>query len=219
MTRSKNHWILRLVKCGLGLTAACSAGSALAADVSLASGSAPTDDAGLVEIVVTAERREESLQKTSVALQVLSAQELQNAGVVQMQDLSTIVPGLQIGQGGAATQIYIRGVGDLGTTPITNPAVATNLDGVYVARPQAVDGHFFDIARVEVLKGPQGTLYGRNASGGAINIITTRPSLEGFGGYGDVEFGNYSEVLAEGAVNLPLSSEIALRISAQDGES
>jgi iron complex outermembrane receptor protein len=176
---------------------------------------APADDGTLAEIVITAERREETLQKSSVALQVVSQAELQNAGVVQMRDLTTVVPGLQIANGGAATQIYIRGVGDFGSTPITNPAVATNLDGVYIARPQGVEGNFFDIARVEVLKGPQGTLYGRNASGGAINIITARPSLDEFGGYGDIEFGNYNKVLAEGAVNLPVTAEFALRASAQ----
>jgi len=116
---------------------------------------APADDGTLAEIVITAERREETLQKSSVALQVVSQAELQNAGVVQMRDLTTVVPGLQIANGGAATQIYIRGVGDFGSTPITNPAVATNLDGVYIARPQGVEGNFFDIARVEVLKGPR----------------------------------------------------------------
>jgi iron complex outermembrane receptor protein len=221
MTRINNtHWFHRLLCCSLGVTIALSASSGLAAtdadaDAEAGAGSAAPSDVGLTEIVVTAERREESLQKTSVALQVLSAAELQNAGIVQMRDLSTLVPGLQIGNGGAASQIYIRGVGDFGSTPITNPAVATNLDGVYIARPQGVEGNLFDIARVEVLKGPQGTLYGRNASGGAINIITARPSLEGLSGYGDVEFGNFNEVLAEGAVNLPVNAEIAIRASGQ----
>lgn len=217
MTRNdKNHWILRLLGCAVGFALAYGAGCAAAeAGAESAMGSATPDTGGLTEIVVTAERREESLQKTSVALQVLSPTELQNAGIVQMRDLSTVVPGLQIGNGGSATQIYIRGVGDFGSTPITNPAVATNLDGIYIARPQGVEGNLFDLARVEVLKGPQGTLYGRNASGGAINIITSRPSLDGIGGYGDVEFGNYNEVLAEGAINLPLSAVIALRASAQ----
>ena len=149
--------------------------------------SAEASDSTLTEIVVTAQRREESLQKTSLALQVVSAAELADAGVIQVRDLGAVVPGLIISQGGAATQIYIRGVGDFGSTPITNPAVAFNLDGVYVARTQAVEGSLFDIARVEVLKGPQGTLYGRNASGGAINVITNAPSLSTFGGYGEVE--------------------------------
>jgi iron complex outermembrane receptor protein len=178
--------------------------------------SAESSESSLTEIVVTAERREESLQKTALALEVVSPQALADAGVMQVRDLGAVVPGLIVGQGGAATQIYIRGVGDFGSTPITNPAVAFNLDGVYVARTQAVEGNLFDIARVEVLKGPQGTLYGRNASGGAINVITNQPSLAGFGGYGEIEAGNFGEVMVDGALNLPLSSEVALRASIQD---
>jgi iron complex outermembrane receptor protein len=176
----------------------------------------PADTAALAEIVVTAQRREESQQKTSLALQVLSSQELADAGVVQVRDLTSVVPGLEIGQGGNATQIYIRGVGDFGATPITNPAVAFNVDGVYVARSQAVEGNMYDIARIEVLKGPQGTLYGRNASGGAINVITNKPSLDAFGGYGELEVGNYGEVMVNGAVNLPVNSQFAVRASVQD---
>jgi iron complex outermembrane receptor protein len=177
---------------------------------------APAETAMLEEIVITAQRREESQQKTSLALQVLSSKELADAGVVQVRDLSSVVPGLEIGQGGNATQIYIRGVGDFGATPITNPAVAFNVDGIYVARSQAVEGNMYDVSRIEVLKGPQGTLYGRNASGGAINVITNKPSLDGFGGYGELEVGNYGEVMVNGAVNLPVSSQFALRASIQD---
>ena len=157
------------------------------------------------EIVVTAQRREENLQKTSVPVDVLSGDELRNANVLRVTDLSAAVPGLQVGQGAGPTQIYIRGVGDFGSTPINNPAVAANIDGVYVARSQALEGNFFDVARVEVLKGPQGTLYGRNASGGAINIITNRPSFDAVSGYGDVEVGNYSMREFQGALNLPVS--------------
>ncbi|MDP9083404.1 MAG: TonB-dependent receptor [Pseudomonadota bacterium] len=176
---------------------------------------AETISDSLAEIVVTAQRREENLQKTSLALQVVSSKQLEDAGVTRVRDLTTVVPGLEIGQGGASTQIYIRGVGDFGSTPITNPAVAFNVDGIYIARSQAVEGNLFDVARVEVLKGPQGTLYGRNASGGAINVITNRPKLNSFDGYGELEVGNFGEVHTEGAINLPLSDQVALRGSFQ----
>src|SRR5687767_2044506 len=145
----------------------------------------PADDAGeeadeaIATIIVTAERREESLQDLSLAIQVLTAEELERANLTQIHDLNTLVPGLQIGSGGNAPQIYIRGVGDFAASALSNPAVAVNIDGVYVARPQAVNSLFYDLARIEVLKGPQGTLYGRNASGGAINLISNRPSLTG----------------------------------------
>jgi iron complex outermembrane receptor protein len=175
----------------------------------------PGGDAVIQEIVVTAQRREENLQKTSVPVDVLAGEELRNANVLKVTDLSATVPGLQVGQGAGPTQIYIRGVGDFGSTPINNPAVATNIDGVYVARTQALDGNFFDVARVEVLEGPQGTLYGRNASGGAINIITNRPSFDAVSGYGDVEAGNLSLREFQGALNLPVSSDFALRLAGQ----
>ena len=176
---------------------------------------AETSSESLTEIVVTAQRREENLQKTSLALQVVSSKQLEDAGVTRVRDLTTVVPGLEIGQGGASTQIYIRGVGDFGSTPITNPAVAFNVDGIYIARSQAVEGNLFDISRVEVLKGPQGTLYGRNASGGAINVISNRPQFDSLGGYGEIEGGNFGEVRTEGAINLPLNGQVALRGSFQ----
>lgn len=170
---------------------------------------------GLEEIVVTAQRREENLQKTSLALQVVSAQELKESGLTDVGTLEAVVPGLQVGMAGATPQIYIRGVGDLSATPITNPAVALNADGVYIAKTIAAGGSMFDLERVEVLKGPQGTLYGRNASGGAINFIANKPQLNGFGGHADVEAGNYSLVSGEAALNIPIGSELAVRIAGQ----
>jgi iron complex outermembrane recepter protein len=180
--------------------------------------SAPTrDDAKdaevgtLQEIIVTAQRREETLQKSSLAIQVISADELKTEGVTAAKNLTTLVPGLQIGMGGPDTSIFIRGIGDDSASALSNPAVATNLDGVYLARPAAVAGQFYDIARVEVLKGPQGTLYGRNANGGAINVITNRPSFDEVGGSVDIEAGNYAAISTEGAINLPLSDQWATR--------
>jgi iron complex outermembrane recepter protein len=174
-----------------------------------------TAGSGIADIVVTAERRSTSVQKSSVAIEVLSAEDVVKAGITRAQDLSVAMPSVQIGQGGAATQIYIRGVGDFGSTAATNPAVAFNVDGVYVARSQAVEGNFFDLERIEVLKGPQGTLYGRNATGGAINVITNKPKLGVFGGEGALEFGNYSKKLGELAVNVPLGETAALRVAGQ----
>ncbi len=197
--------LVTLCAAGLLPVAALADGALTAADPATA----------IEEIVVTAQRREENLQKTSVPIDVLSGEQLRNANVLKMTDLSAAVPGLQIGQGAGPIQIYIRGVGDFGSTPINNPAVAANFDGVYVARSQALEGSFFDIARVEVLEGPQGTLYGRNASGGAINIITNRPSFDAVSGYGDVEVGNYSLREFQGALNLPVSSDLAVRLAGQ----
>ena len=191
------------------------AGMPILASADDAPSAAAPEVIAIEEIVVTAQRREENLQKTSVPMNVVSGEELKNANVQQITDLSATVPGLQIGLAAGPIQIYIRGIGDFGATPINNPAVAANIDGVYVARSQALEGNFFDVARVEVLKGPQGTLYGRNASGGAINIITNRPTFDAVGGYGDIEVGNYSTRSFQGAINLPVTDNLAVRLAGQ----
>jgi iron complex outermembrane recepter protein len=169
------------------------------------------DSDTLQEITVTAQRRVETLQKSSLAIQAIGGEELSKAGVSQAKDLNALVPGLQMAQGGTATQFFIRGVGDFSSTQLSNPGVAFNLDGVYVARPQAIGPTFYDIQRIEVLKGPQGTLYGRNASGGAVNLITNKPSVDSLGGYLTLEAGNYDNKRATGAINIPLSSTLAVR--------
>ena len=172
-------------------------------------------DNGLAEVVVTAQRRSESSQKTSVALDVVSGADLERAGVTEPGDLAQLVPGVMIGSGGSALQVYIRGVGDFGSTAISNPSVAMNIDGVYQARTQSVAGSMFDLEWVEVLKGPQGTLYGRNASGGAVNLIPNDPKLGQFGGYAQISGQNYSGVTGETAVNLPIGESLALRAGFQ----
>lgn len=174
-----------------------------------------SDAASLPEVVVTAQRRAENLQKSSVVVQAISPDQLAQSGIIQPADLGKLVPGLQIGMGGAAAQIYVRGVGDFGSTSSTNPAVATNIDGVYIARAQAIAGNFFDLDRVEVLKGPQGTLYGRNATGGAINLITTKPKLDQFGGDISLEYGNFGEIKSEAAINIPIDHRLAVRAAVQ----
>jgi iron complex outermembrane receptor protein len=172
---------------------------------------AAASNSGLEEIVITAQRRSESIQKSSLAIQSVSGDQLVAAGVTQAKDLNAIIPGLQIATGGTATQIFIRGVGDFSTNPTANPGVAFNVDGVYVGRPEAIGGNFYDVDRIEVLKGPQGTLYGRNASGGAINVITRHPTLGDSSGNLSVTFGNYAMKEIEGAVNIPIAPTLALR--------
>ena len=169
----------------------------------------------LEEIIVTAQRREETLQKSSLSIQVVSDDELWRAGVAQASDLNRLVPGIQIAGGGNAAQIYIRGVGDFAASPLSNPAVAVNVDGVYISRPQGVNSSFYDLERLEVLRGPQGTLYGRNASGGALNLITNRPSLDCVERLGRASgLGNYSLFEAQGAINVPLGDTVAIRAAA-----
>jgi iron complex outermembrane receptor protein len=171
-------------------------------------------EAGIVDIVVTAQRRTENAQRTALSIAVIGGDSLRTRGLANPDDITKLVPGVQI-NGGATTQITVRGVGDFGTTAVSNPAVIVNLDGVTLGRSQAVSGNFYDVERVEVLRGPQGTLYGRNASGGVINILTVQPKYGEFSGYVEGTVGNYSQFGSEGAINVPIVEEAAARLSYQ----
>jgi len=151
------------------------------------------------DIVVTAQRREESVQNSSLSISVLGGAALEDAGVKQATDLGAIVPGLSVSVGGGTVQTYLRGVGSFATDANAESAIAYNIDGVYISRPNGIGPIFFDLERVEVLKGPQGTLYGRNATGGAINLITRKPEA-GFTGDFSAEYGNYDAVRLSAAL-------------------
>jgi iron complex outermembrane receptor protein len=172
-------------------------------------------DGGLEEIVVTAQRREENLQRAAIAVSAVTGDTLAEQSITQATDLTRVVPALQVAPAASFTQIYLRGVGTFGANAFAEQAVAFNVDGVYLSRPAAPAGMFYDLERVEVLKGPQGTLYGRNASGGAVNVITAKPKLGAFEGYVNAEYGNYDAFKVNGAVNVPIGSRAALRIAGQ----
>jgi iron complex outermembrane receptor protein len=196
--------------CGIALSATPLAVLAQSAPEPAASA---TETAVLEEVVVTAEKRAGSAQRTAAPIEVLSGDDV--AMVTRAQDLTKLVPGLQIGATGQANQVYIRGVGDQSTNLRAGSGVAMNLDGVYLANGANVTTNMFDVARVEVLKGPQGTLYGRNASGGTINFVTNAPTLGKFAGSAALTIGDYSLVNAEAALNLSLGATTALRIAGQ----
>jgi iron complex outermembrane recepter protein len=177
-----------------------------------------TKSQGLEEIVVTAQRREENLQHAAIAVTAVSGDALAEADVVRFQDLTQLVPALQVATAaGPYPLFYLRGVGNFNGNALSDSAVAINLDGVYVARPSSANGMFYDIDRLEVLKGPQGTLYGRNATGGAINVIPNKPTDE-FGGEFTADFGNYDAKNFEGYINLPFNSVVKSRLSVQSTE-
>jgi iron complex outermembrane receptor protein len=172
---------------------------------------APDNELG--EIVVTAQRVESTVQRTPIAMDVLSSNLLKSQGVTSINALQSISPSLNItGNGGGGTVLTIRGVSSRDTTEIGDPAVVVSVDGFYNDRSYALGLTQYDLERIEVLRGPQGTLYGRNATGGAINIVTARPGLEP-GGYVQVEGGNYSTLNAEGALNIPLHERVQMRVS------
>jgi iron complex outermembrane receptor protein len=180
---------------------------------SAAPAAAPEDDKGLVDIVITAQRRSENLQRAAVAVTAIGGDSLRAAGVTDPKSLTSLVPALQISaSNGAYSNFYLRGVGNVSANAQSDGAVAFNVDGVYVGRPSSTTGYFYDLERVEVLKGPQGTLYGRNATGGAINVISRKPEFEN-GGYLSGEYGNYNAVRIDGAINLKLSDDAAFRVA------
>lgn len=186
---------------------------ALAATQVLAQGSAAreTKPAVLEEIIVTAERRSTDVQDTALAITALPAVQLERSGVNSAFGLTALVPGVTMNSNQPIQNIFVRGVGGGITNNYGDPAVAFNIDGVYIQRPfGGPSGTFFDLDRVEVLKGPQGTLYGRNATVGAINVVTRLPTPRLEGSVGG-EVGNYGNVQANGAINLPLSERLALR--------
>jgi iron complex outermembrane receptor protein len=168
--------------------------------------------AALDEIIVTAQKREETLLKVPVAVSVLSQDALRDQGVVSLQDLGSTVPDVDIKTLGFtdAIQISVRGITNSDFNESGNPAVATYIDGFYVGRSEGLGGALYDLQRVEVLRGPQGTLYGRNSTGGNVNIITADPQPS-FGASADVSYGNYSDLQAHAMVNVPISDTLTIR--------
>src|SRR5207244_10719080 len=119
--------------------------------------------------------------------------------------------------GGPYTTFTVRSVSNLSGNAFSDPSIAVNINGVYLATPTTFRGLFYDLDRVELLKGPQGTLYGRNATGGAINLIPNRPTFR-LGADLAVDLGNYSHFDATGAINLPVSDDVAFRIAGQHAD-
>jgi iron complex outermembrane receptor protein len=167
---------------------------------------------GIADIIVTAERREASIQRTPIAISAVGGDVLQKKQITDIEALAGKMPNVTFGRNSGSTKVFIRGIGLDAITPGSDPRVAIYTDGVYSARSQVAFLGFYDIKRVEVLAGPQGTLYGRNATAGAINIITQDPT-DSLDGYGTLTVGNYSLVRAEGAIGGPLSDIISARIA------
>ena len=171
---------------------------------------------GITDIIVTAQRKVETAQKAAIAIDAVSGEALIRSGVTSAVDITKQVPALSVTNGGGSnTSIFLRGVGNVTNSSYSDPAVTPSYDGVVLGRAAgAFASAFYDLSRVEVLKGPQGILYGRNATGGAVNIIPARPVL-GKTGFGvNLGYGNYSAINVDGYVNLATSATSALRVAA-----
>ena len=182
-----------------------------------------TQDSGsgaIQEIVVTAQKREQSVQRTPLAITAVSGDNMRVAGISNISALAASVPNLQMSQAYGAANVTIRGIGFLVSNIASESPVATHFDGVYFQRTTGILGSFFDVDRVEVLRGPQGTLYGRNATGGSINVITVDPS-EDFKGFAQLIAGKYDHFGLEAAAGgplLPNSDKVLFRIAAKFDE-
>ncbi|KQN04229.1 hypothetical protein ASE85_20755 [Sphingobium sp. Leaf26] len=171
---------------------------------------APQNELG--EIVVTANRVASSAQKTATALTVYSGNDLASAGVASVQSLQTIDPSVNVTSSTGAAYVAIRGIASTDVTEIGDPSVPIARDGFFTNRSFSIGTSMYDLARVEVLKGPQGTLFGRNSTGGLISIITQKPTNDR-SAYGSIEVGNYDTVNVEAGVNLPASDKLQFRFS------
>ena len=169
---------------------------------------------GLEDIIVTAQRVEQTAQKTPVAIAVVKPEELVRLNVTRAEDLSRVVPALvATASGGPNTTFFLRGVGNTTSNSYSDPAISFNYDGVYIGRPNSTQGFFYDLQRIEVLKGPQGTLYGRNATGGAINVLPNRPVIGQTSAEMQASYGNYNAIQAQGALNVPIGDTGAFRLA------
>ena len=157
------------------------------------------------EVVVTAQKRTQAAQRTPIAMRVVSGRTLQQQQITDVNNLSRVAPDLSVIQNTIYNQLSIRGVSAQTFAEGSDAALTVNIDGEYINRPVALNAAFFDLSRIEVLKGPQGTLYGRNATAGALNIITAKP-VNKYEGYINVGAGTYGATNIEGAVNLPVDT-------------
>jgi iron complex outermembrane receptor protein len=193
-----------------GLGTALVAGLLVTVPAQLAFGEA------LQEILITAQKREQSLQSVGVSVSALTADDLREAGVTGPLNLGQAVPGLQMNSasgGGYGGQLTIRGISQSDYSPHQESPNSMYIDDIYISAPNEQVAQMFDIQRVEVLRGPQGTLFGRNSTGGLVNFITAKPTKE-FEGYVNLDGGSFSLFRGEGAVSGSLTDKIQGRLSA-----
>jgi iron complex outermembrane recepter protein len=167
----------------------------------------------LGNIKLTAQKREQQWYTIPSTVDAYEGRNLRDHNVHHFSQLAQLAPGLLYGHIGASPQIYLRGIGSDLISIAADSSIAIYSDDVYLARPQMAIAQFWDLDRIEILKGPQGALYGRNATGGAINIIHTRPNFDRVDAYANVSVGNFSTRQLEAAVGTPLTDSLALRSS------
>ncbi|WP_293702994.1 MULTISPECIES: TonB-dependent receptor [unclassified Sphingopyxis] len=202
----------------LGATMLCASATPV---IAFAQDAAPADDSAVAvddtdygnDIIVTASKRSQTLQDTPVAVSVTSAAQLEESQIRDLIDLQTAVPSLRVSQlqSSANTNFIIRGFGNGANNAGIEPSVGVFIDGVYRSRSAAQIGDLPNVERIEVLRGPQSTLFGKNASAGVISIVTQKPQYE-FGGSAEVTYGNFNAITVKGDVTGPISETVAFSI-------
>ena len=212
---------IRLTTIGIWLIAVLASAAAWSEEAAT-TGEQATDAATtwIDEVVVTARRREENIQDVPIPVTALSGSELDNRSAEDLRDLTRLTPNLDF-QGAATAsntaQVTLRGIGQINWAPVHDPKIGVYVDGVYLARPQGAVFDFLDIDRVEVLRGPQGTLFGRNTTAGLIHVISKRPEEE-FDYSVNAGVGNRGQVRASAMLNAPLGDTLSARLAIQHRE-
>ncbi len=205
---------LRLLALGTASSIALTvSGTAFAQDAAQPDSAEQAEQDDSDTIVVTADRREQNLQDYAGTAAVFSGEDLRARGIQDVTDLNDELPGLTVANNGGNVEIWIRGVGSSNNTELGDPAAAFHYDGVYVPRPSGIGSAFFDIERVEVNVGPQGTLRGRNALAGSVNAISWKPGIGVWDANVEAVYGNYDHAEVRGMINVPLGDNLAFRLS------
>jgi len=192
---------------------AAGGGSVVSGGSANGSGSATPGNSGgsaaaqLEEVVVTAEKRSELVSKAPLAISTVNQQNMDELGITSAQQLVSTVPNFQISANGYTPQLSIRGIGNFSGSYST---VAVQVDGIYEPNTSVLTNGLYDVSRIEVARGPQGTVYGRNATAGVLNINTADPVRQ-FLAFGDIAYGNYSDLTVRGVINVPLGDHVQVR--------
>lgn len=186
---------------------------ALAQDTQSEDESAGAPEAGLADIVVTAQRRAENLQNVPISITALSGNDLARNDIRDLSRVEVLTPGFSFGKSGSDARPAIRGVRTENVAVSGDPSIGFFVDNVYRSRTTMANEPFVDVERVEVQRGPQGTLYGRNTFGGNVAVSSAAPDLADFNASGAFTYGSYDRVRAEGHVNVPLGDKVAFRVA------
>ena len=176
---------------------------------------APAAELGVGDIVVTAQRRAESIQDVPIAISAFSAAQLEAQGVTNTLQLGQFIPNFVANNNtglGSANSYFLRGLGNVESIATFDPPIGTYVDDIYLSRQNSNNLSLFDVERIEVLRGPQGTLFGRNTTGGAISVILRKPGKD-FGGYAEIGYGRFAKKMARASIDVPLGERISVKAS------